>query len=471
MYLEHFHLTYAPFAEEPDPEIFFPGARREEICQSLILDILAGKQLIKLVGREGSGKTLICRLIAERLHAEYLVVSLANPIGSFDDLLRIVCIELGMDPRGAHEQLNFFVVLQQLLAQQRAEGIATVLVVDEAEKLFLATLERLVRHVGGQEDELDLTIVLAGRKGLDANLEQMAVFSNNVDVHADYFLEDLSESETRQYLRYRLNAAGMGREQFAEVFTEGVVTKIFAAANGNLHLINILAEEALKASCAEKSFMVLLDHVDPDAAESPQLDSRVLEIYELLRSNKRMVGALAGAVALALALGVLLGGVGGESPSAPVQKIPALAAAPGANSGSSGQQSLQGLDQGAGGAQPAAPREFRDGDKLYRERLAAGASWLAGISKGAYTIQLMMLGSNQAQASIADTLTQDDYYQVRDQFFVLRKKTTPPTLFVFYGAYDSLDAAREARNGMPVFLRKHHPYPLSISEAVKKIEN
>jgi len=462
MYLEHFHLTHLPFAEEPDPEIFFPGSRREEICQSLILDILAGKQLIKLVGREGSGKTLICCLIAERLHDEYHVISLANPIGSFDDLLRIVCIELGMDPRGAHDQVNFFVVLQQLLAQRRAEGVTTVLVVDEAEKLFLATLERLVRHVGAREDELDLIIVLAGRKGLETNLDQMAAFSGNVDMQSGYFLDDLSESETRQYLRYRLNAAGMSREQFAEVFTEGVTAKIFKEAQGNLRMVNILAEDALKASCAEKSFMVLLERVDPEAVESPPPNTWLVDAYELFRSNKLIAGAFAGVAVLALALGLMLSGVG-RQPQPMVQKIPDMTQAAGTAFPQSSSQ--------AGGGQSTAAREIRDGDKLFRERLNASASWLAGITKGDFTIQLMMLGSNQAQSSIADILTQDDYYPVRDQFFILRKKTTPPTLFVFYGMYDTLEAAREARNNMPVFLRKHHPYPLSISDAVKKIEN
>jgi type II secretory pathway predicted ATPase ExeA len=461
MYLEHFHLTHLPFTEEPDPEIFFPGARREEICQSLILDILAGKQLIKLVGREGAGKTLICCLIAERLHAEYHVISLANPIGSFDDLLRIVCIELGMNPRGAHDQVNLFVVLQQLLAQRRAEGVTTVLVVDEAEKLFLATLERLVRHVGAKEDELDLIIVLAGRKGLETNLDQMAAFSGNVDMQSGYFLEDLSESETRQYLRYRLNAAGMSREQFAEVFTEGVTAKIFKAGQGNLRMVNLLAEDALKASCAEKSFMVLLERVDPEAVEIPPPNHWLVDAYEVLRSNMLIAGAFVGVAVLALAFGLMLSGVG-RQPQPMVQSIPDITQAAG---------TVSPQDSSQGGAQPSAAREIRDGDKLFRERLNASASWLAGITKGDFTIQLMMLGSNQAQSSIADILTQDDYYPVRDQFFILRKKTTPPTLFVFYGMYDTLDAAREARNNMPAFLRKHHPYPLSISDAVKKIEN
>jgi hypothetical protein len=96
---------------------------------------------------------------------------------------------------------------------------------------------------------------------------------------------------------------------------------------------------------------------------------------------------------------------------------------------------------------------------------------LAGAYRGGYTIQLMMLVSDQAQASITNSLVQDDYYQLRDQLYVLRKKSKPPTLFVFYGIFDSMEAARETRNNMPVFLRTHHPYPLLISDALKKIEN
>jgi MSHA biogenesis protein MshM len=123
--------------------------------------------------------------------------------------------------------------------------------------------------------------------------------------------------------------------------------------------------------------------------------------------------------------------------------------------------------------QPAPIREGvrRDGDKLFRERLGASASWLAGAYRGGYTIQLMMLVSDQAQASVTSSLVQDDYYQLRDQLYIIRKKTNPPTLFVFYGIFDSMEAARETRNNMPVFLRTHHPYPLLISDALKKIEN
>lgn len=468
MYREHFHLTHSPFAEEPDPEVFFPGAKREEICQSLILDVLAGKQLIKLVGREGAGKTLICQLIVDRLPSEYEVIHVENPVGSFDDLLQVVCIDLGMDPRGKHDPALYLEEFQRLLEWKRSERIKVVLIIDEAEKLFLATLERLVRHIGDQESQ-DLTVILVGRPELDANLDQLSVFCTTVDIHSGYFLEDLTENETRQYLRFRLNAAGMRREQYDDIFTEVAVAQIFDSVRGNLRKTNILAEEALRASCTEKSFMVLLDHVEPEEPETEngfRLENKIIEIYELLRYNKFLTGALAGAVVAVLLIGFLLMGNNGKEPPPSTQMAGNPAAvSPSTEVESSVPGSVGGRSASIGGA------EERDGEKVFRERLAASASWLAGIHKGEYTIQLMMLVSNQAQASIANTLIQDEFYPIRDQLYILRKKTTPPSIFVFHGLYNSLETAREARNNMPVFLRKHHPYPLAVSDALKKLEN
>ena len=501
MYLEHFHLTHSPFREEPDPEVFFPGARREEVCQSLILDVLAGRPLVKLIGREGSGKTLICRVVIDRLPAEYKVVYIDNPAGAFDDLLRIACLDLGMNPSMKHDSFNFLEELRNLLEKRRAQKKKTVLIIDEAEKMFLATLERLVRHIGEQSDTLGLTIILAGRPGLDANLEQLSAFCNNVDIQAGYFLEPLTESETRQYLRYRLHAAGVSHDQHDDIFTEGAVAKIFSSAQGNLRMINILAEESLQISCEEKSFMVLLDHVDPEATESDKIENRVIEVYDLLRQNKLVAGALVAAAMLVLFIGILLSG-GNENKRvevAPSEQAIQVIPPPRSSSSSSQAGTVgdaspgQGLRQADGNrpvpanapetagtpapetamSLPALTREEaqRDGDKLFRERRGASATWLAGAYRGLYTIQLMMLTSEQAQAGITRMLVQDDYYKLHEQFYILRKKGTPPTFFVFYGIYDSMDTAREARNSMPVFLRKHHPYPLAISDALKKTED
>ncbi len=495
MYLEHFHLSQSPFQEEPDPENFFPGAKREEICQSLILDILAGKPLVKLIGPEGTGKTLLCQVIIDRLPDKYTVVYIDNPVGAFDDLLRIACLDLGMNPLSGHDSVTFSQEFQRLLEARRAENTKTVLIIDEAEKLFLATLERLIRSLCDSEDDLGLTIVLCGRLGLDANLEQLSLFCANIDINAGYYLDNLTENETRQYLRFRLSAAGLSREQHEDIFTEDAVAKIFDAAEGNVRMINIRAEESLQVSCSEKSFMVLLDHVEPEPEDnaSEQVGNRVIELYELLRHNRLLVSALAGAVALVLTIGFMLSGDDGKEPQLPAitEKAPAAIsqfsptdtnseqAVPPEERSSEGVLSASATQQNnveqattkREEVQPhvALEKTSRDGAQLFRERLGASASWLAGVYRGGYTIQLMMLVSNQAQESISRMLTTDDYFQLRENFYILRKNTNPPTLFVFYGRYDSMDAAREARNTMPVFLRDHHPYPLLISDALKKV--
>ena len=452
MYPEYDHLTHPPFAEEPNTEIFFPGARREEICQSLILDILAEKRLMKLTGREGSGKTLLWQVIAERLPSEYVVVFLDDPTGSFDELVRQICLCLGMVPRETEQDAGHIDVLYRLLAREKAGRNKVVLVVDEAEKLCHATLERLLSLVGDSREDLEWTTILIGRQEIDDRLDQISLLHIAIDVDAEYTLAELTENDTRQYLRFCLDAAEVRRGQFADVFTDEAVCGIFARARGNLRLTNTLARAMLREACAEKSFMVLLDEVEPEKQERKGLpfrwENRMLELYALLRRNKYFSGALIGAVAVVFAVGFLLTGMSGDEETPPAAVTADVVA-----------------------VRTTTPVELRDGDTLFRERVAASANWLAGVQKGKYTIQLMLLESNQAQATVATTLAEDDFYRIREQLFIFRKRSKSSVVFVFHGLYDSLDAAREARNEMPVFLRRHHPYPLAVDDAMRKLSD
>lgn len=412
----------------------------DEVGQSLVFDILSGKNLLKLVGGAGSGKTSLCAVLEEQLPESYRVVVLSNPSFSFEELLRHVEYGKGSDEKSVQATLSNH-----------------VLIIDEAEKMFTATLERLLHLVTEEAGKTNLTLLLVGRPELDERLAQMAALGTEVVFDVSYQLEPFSESDIRQYIRHRCTVAGMSPEHFTEVFTEPVITKIIADSQGNPRQINTLGEEALQSFCAEKSFMVLLDRVEPEAIEEPVPVSRVVELYELLLEHKRLTGGVTAAFLLILGVGILLYSSGNRSATTPMPMASDSATLP---------QPVQ-----PGKTSPTLSlRDQRDGEALFRERLRASAGWLAGMYKGGYTIQLMMLASTSAEYSLADTLVQDDYYPLRDQFYILRKLTNPPTFFVFYGVYDSLEAAREARNSMPVFLRKHHPYPLAISEAMRKIE-
>ncbi|MFP7754841.1 ExeA family protein [Thermodesulfobacteriota bacterium B35] len=509
MYLEHFRLNTSPFSEEPDPAVFFPGGGREEVLESLLRDIESGKPLIKLIGSEGSGKTLLCRMLMERLPEGYETICLDNPVGSFEALMRVVCLDLGMEAAAERSSADILEELRLLLELRAEQQHRVVLIIDEAEKLFLATLERVVRVICDTDEAGMLTILLAGRTGLDANLDQLSIYCSNVDINAGYRLEPLGRDETGDYLNFRLRAAGLTGEQQQDIFTPEAVDKIYRSARGNLRLTNILAEESLQHSCSDKSFLVLLDHVDTEPGQEeggPRPQRSGLSSW--LPANRKWL--LAGGTLLVLLLAVLLltgrhaptpeqppvqkeaevtdhgvhpppavpGTGGGERSSTPPPPSSAPARQPSAPARSPAGDSTAGQAPPAAApvTGPAVSTEEsarkRDGDRLFRERLGASAKWLAGAYRGgSYTVQLMMLTSAEATANIKKMLTRDSYYGIRDKLYILRKQTSPPTLFVFYGIYDSMDAARRARNTMPLFLRKHHPYALSIADALKKTED
>ncbi|HHB75256.1 MAG TPA: AAA family ATPase [Desulfobulbus sp.] len=515
MYLEHFQLQTSPFCEKIDPEVFSPNGDREHICTLLEDDIRSGRVFVKLIGSEGSGKTLLCKVLSGHLPEECEVIYVENPVGSFDDLLRLVCLDLGMKAGG--EQVDLVEELTRQLQRRKKYGQRVVLVIDDAEKIFLATLERLLRLPCETDDLSVLTLLLAGRPGLDANLKQLTVYCTGVDIEHGYTLEPLTREETGRYLEYRLLAAGLDSREHKEIFTGEAVEKIFTSAAGNPRMTNILAEEALRKSCSDQSFLVLLDHVDTDRGESNDLKAENV-LSTLFAGIKRKKKLFVGWGAVLLVLGIVFFFVtrpekikkdtrAHVSPTVtetvPAPVVPAVEPAPVAEAMPSvpAEKKTARRDTTVDSKQPEVKRPApaaeekkniihvqrdvvkkklgphqvktvaRDGDALFRDRLRASAEWLAGAYRGQYTIQLMMLSSKSAEENVKKLLVRDDYYAIIDKLHILRKKTNPPTLFVFYGTYPSMDAARQVRNTMPVFLRKHHPYALSIADALTKTED
>eukprot|EP01034_Spumella_vulgaris_P030555 gene30555-37794_t len=67
MALDHFHLTRPPFNSAPDPAFHFEDAARRELLGALQYALKLGDGVIKVTGEPGSGKSLLCNVLAERL--------------------------------------------------------------------------------------------------------------------------------------------------------------------------------------------------------------------------------------------------------------------------------------------------------------------------------------------------------------------------------------------------------------------
>ena len=74
---------------------FFPGAGREVLCEEIVLALMSGRRFLSLGGDAGSGKSLCCQIIMERLPPDWIPVYLNRPANSYEELLRQACIDLG----------------------------------------------------------------------------------------------------------------------------------------------------------------------------------------------------------------------------------------------------------------------------------------------------------------------------------------------------------------------------------------
>lgn len=253
-------IEKSPFQEEVTPENYFACANRAEVLSNMKKAVQNGVSLMVLTGEEGSGKTMMCRLLEREASCKTIFFS--QTVDSFEEVVRTIALslDLGLDDSGEMENRDVDQALEQITDFLLSESLDLLIIFDEAENIFLATLERIRKmldRINGAGARMH--ILLSGRQTLLENCDQLSLgdFQNGDDLHFD--LVPLTEDETGEYLQNcadRLTDIGA-----AKVFNEEFVDRIYTLAEGNFRKTNILGEEAVKPHCDDTSFMVLLEGV------------------------------------------------------------------------------------------------------------------------------------------------------------------------------------------------------------------
>ena len=259
MYLAHFGLSQPPFKITAHTEFFYGGGNRGAILDALIYAIRQGEGIIKVSGEVGSGKTMLCRMLQERLPAEVETVYLANPSVSPDEILHAIAFEMQLSlPREA-SRLEVMQALQDYLLERHAQGKQVVVFVEEAQGMPLATLEeiRLLSNLETQHYKL-LQIVLFGQPELDRNLSSPEIRQLKERITHSFALKPLTAAEIRDYLMFRLRAADY---HGPDLFGPAVIKLIARASKGLTRRVNIIADKTLLAAFAENTHTLTAKHV------------------------------------------------------------------------------------------------------------------------------------------------------------------------------------------------------------------
>ena len=309
---EEQHNSRSPF----DNALFFPDSSQSSILETIKKAIIDSTSLITCVSYEGQGKTTLCKSLENEFSEPYLVISFPYSVESFDYVLQIIALKLNLNSSTEDNPLGTAQLLTEISRTMRAQGKQLLILFDEAEKLYLATLERVRKMMDFvNEDTVLLQIILFGRMGLQQHIEQLALctFKKTKELHLT--LPSLTEEEIFEYLNFCMRQYSGASEK--DTFSREVAAKILSLSQGNFRKINSLAGHSLRSlpdHADNTSFMVLLEHV----RDSDDLPVEAPPVYKLplFFTKKRM--AIGAGVLCTVALLLLFINKEEKKPSIPV---------------------------------------------------------------------------------------------------------------------------------------------------------
>jgi len=459
LYLEHFGLSEPPFRITPHTDFFFDGADRGATLEALVYAILHDEGIVKVSGEVGSGKTMLCRVLMERLPAHVETIYLATPSLARDEILHAIGDDLDLKLSGDRTSVALR-EMQEHLIRLYAAGRRVVVLVDEAHVMPDETLEqvRLLSNLESNRHKL-LQMVLFGQPELDATLAKPSLRQLRDRITHSFRMRPLAAPEVANYVSFRMRAAGY---RGPEVFAPRALALVTRASAGLTRRINILCDKALLAAFTESSHAITDKHVRAAVADS--------EFSAVARSPRPAFYAAA-ALAAGVALGAAIPWWFFSSKTAPASQ-PAPAAAPLPEKAEKRVEkpaeppaapSAPPAASPAPQVAPPAPPPSRLSEAqagrlagysaarqpLLTGRLAAARELLGRAPDESYAIELFITDNTDPARMERFLLRARELVRIEDLAVIPLASGGQYRLRVVYGQFESREAAREAEKRLP----------------------
>ncbi len=243
-----FGFREPPFSLAPDTRFLFDGASHAAAREQVAHALERREPLVVVTGEIGTGKTLLCRSVVEKLERRTFLSIIHDPMLERDELLKQMLQDFGviskdrtrLAPITRHELVH---ALQEFLLALVPLHAHAVLVIDEAQHLQPDVMEqlRLVSNVHDTAGTL-LQIVLVGQPSLDAVLSRPELRQLKQRVSRHVRLEPLGIAELSQYIDHRLAVArnGAASSHGAVTFAPEALSAIWRLSGGTPRVINLL---------------------------------------------------------------------------------------------------------------------------------------------------------------------------------------------------------------------------------------
>ncbi len=442
--------------------------------------------IVKVSGEVGSGKTMLCRVLMDRLPNSIETIYLANPSLSRQEILYAIADELKLG-LGAERETRLLRQLQEHLISLFAAGRRVVVLIDEAHAMPKDTLEeiRLLSNLETGRHKL-LQIVLFGQPELNEILGSLDMRQLKERITHSFILEPMVRDDVESYVDFRMRAAGY---KGPKVFSAAAIRLISKSSQGLTRRINILADKSLLAAFAGNAHGVT----------EKEAKAAIRDSDFFVPQPNRQKYLLAGT----LCLGAIIGWgmhwlAGSRDPTTPPQvsptpRDPAIAqtttiagpTSPGSASQTKapensapqqttettpppqivtpqrGTSSLQSPVQASPTPEKTAVPPAILG-KLAAARLKYTQEWLEKAPPGHHSVQLLTTKVEDAK-KIEYFLQRAAKVANIDDFYVYSVKIDGDQHYgVAYGQFPSSSESKAAIETLPALLKSQNPYPRSI---------
>jgi type II secretory pathway predicted ATPase ExeA len=271
MYEAYFKFSARPFLAAPDPARYVATALIEDGRRTLLRSIERAEGPGLIVGPAGTGKSMLCRVLAGELADRFGVALLVS--GRFArrrELLQAILHELGLPYRGLEEgELRLSLLDALHPAPTRQDGL--LLIVDEAHSLNFRLLEEIRMLTNLVRDGVPrVRVVLAGNNILEERFANPKLNSFSQRLAARVYLDSLDSSETTNFVRAQIAAVGGDPSR---LFDNEALRCVHRASDGTPRLINQVCDHALMLAALDGARQVTARIVEESWADLQRLPS------------------------------------------------------------------------------------------------------------------------------------------------------------------------------------------------------
>lgn len=239
---EHFDWKSHPFLDgTPDPFV----TAHEQKCLDYALSLLKQGKSFTVTGSSGAGKTTFVQHLLKKLDPNQFL-TLFLPYGGLvrNGLLRSLADTLRLDIKRAvptHTRIHQHLVTMA----QSPQSPFPVLVVDDAQHLEPQSLQDLCSLLNNPvQSKNNAALILIGDETLTKKINLTTLAAVSSRMVCNFKLAPLSEKETFEFMRFRLDRA----EAKLDLFQKEAVLLLYSRCRGNRRVIlNTAANLCLEA--------------------------------------------------------------------------------------------------------------------------------------------------------------------------------------------------------------------------------